>query len=240
MNLDISGSVAKTQWISDVSVPESLSFYISLNVYGDDFISLAPDWEGDLSVVLVCFNKSTASVCRYKRTCFQWNLNGTSKVLAELDDAYTTPYFGPIIEYITPDQSAYLALCVYDSDIDSDLDRWAVAKVDLPSMRTIAMLLKTGVNLIHQLNNRWQLSRVGAVAVGFGTSDLCLWHWSTCELAFFFVNMLYCMPVSGCCVNTRPKGKGQIPKICLQRNHNSWTKPNNPFHCSPKQWHCST
>src|SRR5690606_4344685 len=53
---DISTSVAKTRWVSSstLKILPGLNWYISLNVYGDSFISLAPDQtDGDLSIVKV-------------------------------------------------------------------------------------------------------------------------------------------------------------------------------------------
>lgn len=51
--LDISKPTATLEWVSNVSIPSGMGFYLSLNTYKDSFLSLAPDsWE-DLSIVQV-------------------------------------------------------------------------------------------------------------------------------------------------------------------------------------------
>ena len=54
-------------------------------------------------------------------------------MLFEPSDAYVPPIFGPVVPYINDAQDTYAALVVYDSDVDDNLDRWAVLVVDLKS-----------------------------------------------------------------------------------------------------------
>ncbi len=60
-------------------------------------------------------------------------MNGNATIFATFDDAYNTPWFGPLVEYVNIGQTTYGALVVYESDIDSNLDRWALVLVDLSS-----------------------------------------------------------------------------------------------------------
>jgi len=65
-----------------------------------------------------------------------WNWqNGTSSILSKLSDAHDTPDFGPIIEWVNENNSLYGALVVRDN-ILSDLDRWILVLVSLPSGAT--------------------------------------------------------------------------------------------------------
>jgi len=119
---DISTRIATTKWFSPIPIPDSLGPYISINLYGNSFISLAPGDMGNLNVV-------------------QWNLMGNSTIISQLDDAYITPYFGPIIEYMSSDESVYSALLVYDSWVSEDFNRWELILVDLPSGNTQQLVL---------------------------------------------------------------------------------------------------
>lgn len=108
--IDISTPIATSKWISNLNVPSDLSFYETITVYGNSFLSLAADGGGDYSLV-------------------KWDLTGNAAVLTAFDDAYDTPWFGPTIEFLNAKQTLYGALLVYDS-IDSDFDRWELVLVD--------------------------------------------------------------------------------------------------------------
>jgi len=114
---DISTPKATTRWISNLPIPEGLGFYLSINLVASSgiFASLAPDQaSGDLSLV-------------------SWSINGTANVVTKLVDAYNTPEFGPIVEWIGA--GTYGALVVHDA-VPTDLDSWMLVLVDLASGAT--------------------------------------------------------------------------------------------------------
>jgi len=118
---DISTSTASTKWIDDIPLPSGLDFYMSLNLYGDSFLSLAPDdLTQDIRIV-------------------EWGLSNAT-VLAVIEDGYNTPYFGPLLEYINVGQTTYGAFVVYDS-VFTDLDSWAFVVTDLTTGETNELVL---------------------------------------------------------------------------------------------------
>lgn len=135
---DISVSPAKSIWIDNITLPSGLS-YLSINAFGDDFISMAEDYTGALSVV-------------------RWNYKkGNHLVLAGLSDGYDTRFFGPITEQIDYQNSKYYALVVHDGIIPVQTDRWALAMVDL----------KSPANYWTSPISPWMVAGVDSVA-GFG------------------------------------------------------------------------
>lgn len=79
------------------------------------------------------FNISNVSFLLFL-TNNQWNYQtGNATVLNQLYDAYNTPYFGPLIEYINVQQTIYTTLVVYNTVISKDLSRWAITVTDLTS-----------------------------------------------------------------------------------------------------------
>jgi len=113
---DISKSVATMSWFTNISIPDNFGFYVSLNLYKDRFLSLAP---------------STAVWTEDELSLIEWGFDGTSKIILDLGDAHETPFFGPIAEAMSVDETTYVAVYVSNSMIDQHLDRWAVASVDL-------------------------------------------------------------------------------------------------------------
>jgi hypothetical protein len=121
---DISRPVATTRWEPNLPVPNGLGLYMSLNLIGGgNFLSLAPDDFGDLAVV-------------------QWSISPrNASLLSQLYDAYNTPYFGPLVEYVNTDQTLFGALVVYNSDFSKDLARWALVLTDLEHGTTQELVL---------------------------------------------------------------------------------------------------
>jgi len=113
---DISKPTAVMTWTYNISIPDYFGFYVSLNLYKDKFLSLAP---------------STALLTQDELSLIEWSLDGSSRVIVDLGDAHETPFFGPIAEATSVDESTYVAVFVHNNAIDDRLDRWAIASVDL-------------------------------------------------------------------------------------------------------------
>jgi len=114
---DISSKTSTTVWYDNFTQPAGLDFYISIDLYGNSFLSLAGDSSGELNIV-------------------QWNLQTAPKVLANLGDAHETEFFGPIASCLNHQQTGYFALVVHDGLIPIQTDRWALAVLDLTSGST--------------------------------------------------------------------------------------------------------
>eukprot|EP00026_Physarum_polycephalum_P009532 Phypoly_transcript_09660.p1 GENE.Phypoly_transcript_09660~~Phypoly_transcript_09660.p1 ORF type:complete len:446 (+),score=48.87 Phypoly_transcript_09660:34-1338(+) len=111
----ISATTATTKFYIDIPVPPKHQFYLSLSLFGDYMLSLAPDELGNLNLV-------------------QWNIQGQASIIANYSDAHNTPFFGPIVEFINPNQSTYAALIVQNKII-SDADRWTIVLNSLQSSK---------------------------------------------------------------------------------------------------------
>lgn len=134
---NITQSQATTEWYNNVGVSNGLR-YMSLNIFENDFISMAQDDDTNLSVV-------------------RWNLSGAApKVLVALYDAHPPRFFGPIAEAIDYVNSKYYTLVVHNGIIPVQTDRWALATVDL----------KSGENSITPLYP-WMLAGIDSLS-GFG------------------------------------------------------------------------
>jgi len=111
---DISTSTASLTF-TGVDIPSGLENYLSLNLVGDEFLSLAPATiTGDLRLL-------------------KWDLSGGVTSTTPLTNAHNTPFFGPIAEYVNEAQTQYAAIVVSHGVVGA-LDRWTLFLVDLPSM----------------------------------------------------------------------------------------------------------
>lgn len=113
--IDISQDSANVTFHS-VAAPSGHNFFVSFNLYNSEFLSLAPDAYGSLSL-------------------FKWNIASPASKIADVG-GYQTPYFGPIAEAVSIAQNYYAAVVV-EHEIDHNYDRWGVVFVDLKAGSSI-------------------------------------------------------------------------------------------------------
>ena len=130
----ISGPNASTVWNSNVPVPATHDFYVSLTTVNNTFLSLAP-------------RKASA---KSALDLVQWSLTSEPVVVGTLDNAHQAPFFGPLAETLSTTRGLYLAAVVSDGATDRQ-DRWALVAAQLTPLRVWSVELQP--KLLGEINS---------------------------------------------------------------------------------------
>lgn len=132
---DISEANASATWMTDIPVPSTHGFYVSINLVADKtFLSFAPRTTGG------------------SLDLFQWTLTGQPTLMASFNNTHQVPFFGPLAETVSPARDIYIAGVLHNG-LTPRQAQWELVVVQLKSTPIQATTVLLHPKLIGEINS---------------------------------------------------------------------------------------